>query len=768
MFYEGYILTARGSDEDGIHKLHYFGIDKDGSFEIIIDNQKPVFFIERSAKLPNNLSCERKSVKLSSFSGENVDALYFSSIRDLYNARDQLKQIGIRTFEADILPVERFLMENLINVSIDFKGEITKSSKGLRQFINPQVKGGSFQPSFSSLSLDIETGINNELYSIGIHYVGKNKEVKKVFMVGDEKENKDYLYLFENEKQVYRAFVKEFYKLDPDFIYGWHVAGFDLKFLAEKCHKWGENFILGRGGGIVGFVERTNMGMLAKIDGRVVIDGPNTLRSSFFTFEDYRLQTVASEVLGVGKDIEGSNGDKIEEIARRFNEDKYALAKYNLLDCTLVTDIYKKLSIIDILYNRSIISGMTINRIGISTASFDHFFVPKLHRKGYVAANVTDIQKDFAAAGGYVMEPITGMNEHVIVMDFKSLYPTIIKTFNIDPYSLLKSKVNPLLTPAGIEFSRTEHILPEFIDQLMEKRKSVKDKDENLSQAIKILMNSLYGVMGSGRSRFYNSSLPTSITKTGHWILKELKTYFDDIGYEIIYGDTDSIFLKLKLSDRTEVFKRSRQLVSQANDYLRKIIKRQFSVDSQLDLEFEDYYRKIFIPTVRAGTRGAKKRYVGLMQSESGEESLKFIGMEFVRSDWTKMAKEFQYEIFKRLFYDGDIEVWLKKFVDKFREGEFNDKLYYKKRLSKQVNEYVKNIPPHVKAAKKLEEAGINIPNYVRYVITQRGPVPIELEHKDIDYEHYIERQIKPLADSILSVRGESFDNFFESQLSLF
>jgi DNA polymerase-2 len=131
--------------------------------------------------------------------------------------------------------------------------------------------------------------------------------------------------------------------------------------------------------------------------------------------------------------------------------------------------------------------------------------------------------------------------------------------------------------------------------------------------------------------------------------------------------------------------------------------------------------------------------------AKNGKEELEFVGMEFVRSDWTKLAKEFQVELYERVFYNKEISSWINEIVEKVYKGEYNDSLVYRKRMRKDVNDYVKNIPPQVRAAKMLSDIG----GTVYYVITRRGPVPIELEPKDIDYKHYIEKQLKP-ADSDL------------------
>ena len=178
--------------------------------------------------------------------------------------------------------------------------------------------------------------------------------------------------------------------------------------------------------------------------------------------------------------------------------------------------------------------------------------------------------------------------------------------------------------------------------------------------------------------------------------------------------------------------------------------------------------RKFILTPARGSESGAKKRYAGLLSESTScgvKETIEFVGMESVRSDWTRLAKEFQLELYNRIFNNAEIENWLREIVKKVKDGEYDDKLVYRKRLRKDVDEYTKNIPQHVKAARMLPETS----GTVYYVITKRGPIPIELKHSDINYDHYIEKQLKPIADSVLSLLGESFDNIAESdQLSFF
>jgi len=760
-----FILTSEWQDSGSKNIIKFYGKSNElGAVEIKVKNN-PVFFAEEDLK--NELikvPFSRKEVKLKNFSHKKVDAFYFNTQRDLRTASEELSNNQIKTYESDVDPCRRFLMERFINAQVIVSGKCEKKGN-LYSFSNPKLEPCEVSPGLLIASLDIETGENNNLlYSIAIHLSG-NIEDKKVFIVADNKDKlPEYASSFRDEKELLINFIEWFKQTDPDIIIGWHVIGFDLMFLEAKCNELMIPFDIARGSGRVSLRTRKPRGYFASITGRVVIDGPVALRTSFYTFEDYRLETVAQELLAEGKAITPDQ-DKVEEIERLFKEDKAALAEYNLKDAILVTDIFSKAGLIALYIRRSQLSGLLMDELGMMTLAFDHFFMPKLHRAGFVAPNVKDLNTSEHAAGGYVMDPVPGIYDDIVVLDFKSLYPSIIQTFKIDPISNLLSEQDTIETLNGYKFSSTRHFLPEFIDHLIEQRNIARKRnDKQLSQAIKILMNSFYGVMGSFGCRFYHPNLPTAITGTGHRLLLGSKEHLSENGYEVIYGDTDSLFIKLKEGEGEEAVENANKIAADLNKYWFEKIQSEYGLRSYLEIEFEKYYRKFILTPARGSEAGAKKRYAGLM-IDGEEERLEFVGMEFVRTDWTRLAKEFQVELYNKVFNNEEIHEWLRDFVKRVKAGEYDDKLVYRKRLRKDVEEYTKNVPQHVKAARLLPEAG----GTVYYVITKRGPIPVELKHTDIDYDHYIEKQLKPVADSVLVLLNESFDSIVQSdQLSFF
>ena len=126
-------------------------------------------------------------------------------------------------------------------------------------------------------------------------------------------------------------------------------------------------------------------------------------------------------------------------------------------------------------------------------------------------------------------------------------------------------------------------------------------------------------------------------------------------------------------------------------------------------------------------------------------------------------------ELFQKFFAGEELEFFIKEYIKNLEAGLYDDLLVYTKRLSKAPQEYTKNIPIHVKAALKVNHTGPYRLKEVSYVITKEGPEPINNSPRNFDYQHYIEKQLKPIADDVLHSLNMSFDAFIlGDQLSFF
>jgi DNA polymerase-2 len=365
------------------------------------------------------------------------------------------------------------------------------------------------------------------------------------------------------------------------------------------------------------------------------------------------------------------------------------------------------------------------------------------------------------------MDSVPGLHDNVLVLDFKSLYPSIIRTFAIDPMGLAFPGDDPIPGFNDATFARDRHILPELIETLWAARDAAKvQRNHELSTAIKILMNSFYGVLGTPGCRFFDPRLPSSITRRGHEIINATRRRVEDEGYHVIYGDTDSIFVLVGAGrDEPECQRIGAHLAETLDGYWRERLANDPRVKSALEIEFETHYLRFFMPTMRGGGRGSKKRYAGSVRNADGSASIVFKGLEAVRTDWTPLARRFQRELFARVFAGREWRSWARTLLDQLYAGALDGELVYQKRLRRDLDEYEHNVPPHVQAARMLASPGRTI----RYLVTTRGPEPVTARTgARIDYDHYLERQLAPAADGLLSCLGTDFRAVAGKQLSLF
>ena len=249
------------------------------------------------------------------------------------------------------------------------------------------------------------------------------------------------------------------------------------------------------------------------------------------------------------------------------------------------------------------------------------------------------------------------------------------------------------------------------------------------------------------------------------------------MGYKVIYGDTDSIFVWLgDAIGADEGHDIGQKLQGEINQRWTQSITEQHQLQSYLEIEFETQFERFLMPTIRGSELGSKKRYAGLKRQTEGPDELIFKGLESVRSDWTPMAKSFQLALYERVFADQDVKDYVLQVVEQTRNGELDEQLVYRKRIRRPLVQYTKNVPPHVKAARLADEQNQQLGKPLRYqhkgqiayVITLNGAQPIEYQNSALDYEHYIDKQIRPIAESILPFIGLSFTEITSAQLGLF
>ncbi len=715
------------------------------------------------------------------------------------NFNAALRAEGVRTYEADISAAERFFMDTGLKSSVGISGQWIPGKRVSRFYQEPDLFPASWEGSLSVLSLDIETLTDEqEVIAISLCGSGLAGAVSEVLMLAESAESvpsaaepisHEYacgalsgaepfesaadagstgsgtvMQMFASEKELLSSFVKRIRAIDPDIILGWNITDFDLKVLANRCRRNGVSFLIGRTDStpFLRGADRSAASRRWIVEGRQVLDGMWLSRMALRGLDDYRLETVAQEVLGRGKKISIVPGEnQIQAITRLYRTDKAALASYCLEDARLVLDIMDKSLLLDITIQKSLHIGLSLDRTWLSVAGFEFLYTGGLHRRGFRAPTKgVDEEPVSGAPGGGIIEPKPGLYHHVLAFDFKSLYPSIMRTFNIDPLARKqakgKRKEECIEVPNGVRFFCEPGILPEILDEFTVLReKAKKEGNETASYAYKIIMNSFYGVLGTDSCRFASRDLAGSVTTTGRMILHWTKDRFTEAGYEVLYGDTDSLFVLTGLDDsvsNSEYERLGIDLCSKMNELLRGFAKERYGVESKMELEFEKHYSRFFLPHMRGKDeeeKGRAKGYAGL--AASGD--LEITGMEAIRRDWTPLARNLQRAMLSLLFRDrpvSEIDSLIRKTVQDVLKGRKDDELWYVKSIRKSVEAYTRNTPPHIKAARMLPPELRN--RMVRYVWTEDGPQPEGMITAKIDYRHYVEKQVRPIVEGFLSV----------------
>ncbi|MBB4816325.1 DNA polymerase-2 [Pseudomonas rhodesiae] len=781
---QGFVLTRHWRDTPAGTEVSFWLATDQGPRYIRLPVQTSVMFIPEAHRKPldwllkGERDVELRPLQLCDFHHRPVLGLYTRQHRQLMDLEKRLRAAGVDVYEGDVRPPERYMMERFITAPVWFGG--TPQATGVLS--DAQMKPApDYRPPLRLVSLDIETTAQGDLYSIALEGCGE----RQVYMLGppNKTDAVDFkLDYCDSRAQLLERLNAWLATHDPDAIIGWNVVQFDLRVLHEHAQRLNVPLLLGRGEEAMSWREHGSRNhYFAAAPGRLIIDGIEALRSATWSFESFSLENVAQTLLGEGKDI-STPYQRMDEINRMFAEDKPALARYNLKDCELVTRIFEKTELLKFLLERASVTGLPADRSGGSVAAFTHLYMPLMHRAGFVAPNLGD-KPPQASPGGFVMDSRPGLYESVLVLDYKSLYPSIIRSFLIDPVGLIEGLKHPDDRESvegfrGARFSRTRHCLPSIVARVAEGREAAKrEHNAPLSQALKIIMNAFYGVLGSSGCRFFDTRLASSITLRGHQIMRQTRQLVEAQGYEVIYGDTDSTFVWLGRAHSQEDASRIGQaLVTHVNDWWREHLSTEFGLQSALELQYETHFTRFLMPTIRGAEEGSKKRYAGLVVRSDGQEEMIYKGLETVRSDWSPLARQFQQELYRLIFHRQPHQAYIRDYVRRTLGGELDELLVYRKRLRRRLDDYERNVPPHVRAARLADDYNDRLGRprqyqrggWISYVISVNGPEPLEVRQAPIDYDHYVTRQLQPVADAILPFVNDDFSTLVGGQMGLF
>jgi DNA polymerase-2 len=837
------------------NRLYFTGRLEDGrSFGAMDDSWVPAFHIyendlERGTALLSRIEHRVLPPEFEAFSGkETLVRLSFERYSARTSALDLLAAGGIASPDGGLKPADDFLIRRFIRGPVEIRGE----SRGGRHldlvFTRPELKAaeGPVKAALKIASIDIETDTRKgTVRAVGISLSGADftrvtGHVRVLVPAAFEPPEASppeagatqeasapeagvaetlpegggpQIYYHNSERTLLEAFVNDIREMDPDVLTGWNFLDFDYPHLAKRCGALGVPFALGRAGEEAKYFPGEAGGgwrkrsAAALVPGRQVIDALRVVRSGprgwrYGSYADFALETVAQTILGEGKIVSSKGEDKIAELDALYDRDPVLFGQYCYRDAELVLRILNKTGLFSLTVERAALTGVSLDKAWTSVVSFERIYGLELRRRGIAPPPPppADFQVS-GAAGGTVLEPSPGFFPNVAVFDFRSLYPTIMRTFNIDPWTHARAKDEAgvdaaavtgteatagmaavagtvavtvpieaagtaavILAPNGAEFSREAGVLPQLIAGYFESRRTALDAgDETTAFVYKILMNSFYGVLGTASCCYARTELAGAITSFARKWLHFSRDWFTAKGYRVLYGDTDSLFVESGLGDDTsyqEFQQCCGNLAEKLNARLREQIEAEYQTGSFMELRFEKVYRRFIIPHLRnfhggGEQRGRAKGYGGYLLREDGTVEVEVKGMEAVRSDATPLARRLQLELLELVFHGGgemEFKDKVQGVLRELRSGKLDPELVYRKRLSRPPETYTAATPPQVKAARALGWKGRR--GTVEFLWTVNGPEPLSLSRSALDYDHYTDSQVLPVAQSIAAAMG--------------
>ena len=581
----------------------------------------------------------------------------------------------------------------------------------------------------------------------------------------------------ESEAELLEKFISVINSYKPDILCGYFSDGFDLPFIKGRAEKLKVRLNLGLDDSEM-TVERRRF-TTADIVGINHVDIYRFIKKALSgTMEtgELSLDEVSKELLGEKKievDVE-----ELYKIWDKHPEKLGPYAEYNLHDSYLTYKLTEKL--LPNILELTRIVGLPLPemvRVGFSQL-VESYILRRAFEMGELAPGLphdNELGKRNAETyvGGFVHEPKPGLFKDIVVFDFRSLYPSVISSHNIDPGTLCCPCCSDK-TPAPIEggkkkiwfCSKHRGFLPKLIDEIISARVNVlamlkKEKNpflEARSYSLKILANAFYGYLGFPMARWYSHESAMATSGYGRFYIKRAISLAESRNFPVIYSDTDSVFLTL--SGKTK------------NDALafREDINKE--LPGIMELEFQGFYPRGIFVSAKVGKFGAKKKYA--LIDENG--ILKIRGFETVRRNWSPIAKRVQEEVLGIVLKEENPKkaiAHVRDVVEMIRKHQLPiPEVTISTQLTKELKSY-ENHGPHVAIAEKMKRMGIIVSPgaIIKYVVTKgadrirdRAKLPEEITQKDYDPDYYINNQVLPAVERIFEALGYAPETVLEGK----
>ncbi|MGA1873733.1 MAG: DNA-directed DNA polymerase [Thermoplasmatota archaeon] len=652
--YRMLVISGHYKREDSSVTIEIFGRLKDGrSATVLVKGFDPYFFIvDPGEEVVGQLRADQMVRSL-----EETELWHDGEVRrclkvtiafpfDVPKYRKRWQEEGYTILAADIPFIFRYFYDLDLGIHIEFEGSELEEHDYTTDLCIESVDvrpSRPFKVKLKVLSFDIENSIKTgELYMTGYSLGWLPLEdpddisSRSIVPPDDLDDPKD------REDHIIGMLEKAVREHDPDILTGYNIDGYDIPHLLRRATALSiPGISLGRDGSNI-----DNMGFRSwRAKGRIVVDAWWQAKRTFRPKKE-TLEAVSTMLFGEGKDDIDTSMIESEWAMRRDDVIRYCMKDAELalriLDRTqsikngIALASVAKLALIDIL------NGTTSNLI-------DSILIRESDRRKIGIPLTRHETKTSKIEGAYVHSIEPGLYNWVAVLDFRSMYPSIMIQNNICFTTLTDRDEGTIHSPiSGVNYlppREKKGLVPEILRDLMDRRQEVKasrrsaatqgDREyyDGLQEAIKVLMNSFYGVFASFFYRFTDRSIGSSITAFARKNIMNIIGTLQEEGFEVIYSDTDSIFVRSPHQnlDRTVEFGRS--------------LASRFSEEDRV-LEFEKVFRSFF-------THGAKKRYVGMIAWPDEEMIVR--GYEMRRTDSFDLQSRTLEDVFE-LVLEGDTE----------------------------------------------------------------------------------------------------------------
>ena len=739
---------------------------------------------------------EKVATVTKTLSGKRVKVLqaflkHPSQVKPLRSQARELKGVS-DVMEADILFVRRYLIDHDLKMlgacSVRTENEngtfiATSSPKSAGDDVsetsftprvmafdietyNPQGMPRAEQDPIIMISLASTSGLSKV---ISFQDTGSSSKPQDETTKTKKKKPK-YVEVLETEKEMIERFAQIIQEDNPHIITGYNSDQFDFPYIKKRAERLGARFEMGLAKGSTFSMTRHGPFFVPKCFGRVIIDIYQLVRnliSKSLKAETLDLDTVANELLGEGK-VKGVGYAQI--LALWEKQDLRTLYEYSLKDSEITLQL--SLQLLPSVYELSALTRTPLYDASRMTSGqlVEWFLIRHAHKQGILVPRIP--QRMQAASrmqstyvGGFVVKPKRGLHKNIVVVDFRSLYPSIIIGHNVDPATLNCTccETGGNVSPSGAWFcEKKQGFLPQVLNEILTKRfeykarltkmKNVRDSPEYRfldarQNGLKIIANSMYGYLGYSRARWYSLDCAKAITALGRKYIQDTIKLAEDDGFTVLYGDTDSVFFSQKTGAAL-----SKSAVERFIDKVNK------TLPESMELELQGIYKR--------GVLIAKKRYAMI----DGDGRIIVKGLERVRRDWASIAKDTQEEVLRAILDKGDpnlaFEV-LRETIERLHKRKVSmGEVMMLTQLTRDPENY-KVISPHVAAAKRAIAAGIKeyrAGMLVRFVITTKNrekktisssAFPVEqVTIKDYDPEYYINNQVVPATMRIFEALG--------------